>query len=60
MRILVLHSRYRSGSVSGENRVVDDEVRLLRAAGHEVDVYDPISPAENVADLAKAAASNPT
>jgi glycosyltransferase involved in cell wall biosynthesis len=36
MRILVLHSRYLSGALSGENRVVDDEILLLREAGHEV------------------------
>lgn len=41
MRVLVLHSRYLSGPVSGENRVVDDEVRLLREAGHEVNVWSP-------------------
>ena len=33
LRILVLHSRYLSGSTSGENRVVDDEIELLRSAG---------------------------
>jgi glycosyltransferase involved in cell wall biosynthesis len=41
MRVLVLHSRYRSGSASGENRVVDDEARLLAEGGHEVEVFDP-------------------
>ncbi len=41
MRLLILHSRYRSGPVSGENRVVEDEARLLRERGHEVDVYEP-------------------
>lgn len=41
MRILILHSRYRSGSVSGENRVVDDEARLLSDAGHEVEMFAP-------------------
>src|SRR5262245_48971897 len=41
MRVLVLHSRYLSGAVSGENRVVDDEVRLLREGGHEVSVFFP-------------------
>lgn len=50
MRILVLHSRYRSGSASGENRVVDDEVRLLQTAGHAVEAFqpqmDPAGPAE--------------
>ena len=44
IRILVLHSRYLSGAVSGENRVVEDEVALLREAGHEVELWDP-SPA---------------
>lgn len=38
MRVLFLHSRYLSGPVSGENRVVEDEVSLLRGAGHEVGV----------------------
>src|SRR4051794_1113216 len=41
LRVLVLHSRYATGSSSGENRVVDDEVALLRAAGHQVEVYSP-------------------
>ena len=41
MRILILHSRYRSGPASGENRVVDDEARLLSEAGHQVDVFAP-------------------
>lgn len=41
MRILVLHSRYLSGSSSGENRVVDDEIDLLRSTGHEVFPWTP-------------------
>lgn len=41
MRVLVLHSRYLSGPVSGENRVVEDEVRLLRSAGHDVVLWQP-------------------
>src|ERR687888_1684613 len=41
MRVLVLHSRYLSGSVSGENRVVEDEIRLLRNHGHEVVEWTP-------------------
>lgn len=45
MRILILHSRYLSGSTSGENRVVEDETRLLREAGHEVTTWLP-SPTE--------------
>jgi glycosyltransferase involved in cell wall biosynthesis len=41
MRVLILHSRYRSGSASGENRVVEDEARLLTEAGHHVEVFAP-------------------
>jgi glycosyltransferase involved in cell wall biosynthesis len=43
MRILVLHSRYQSGPVSGENRVVQDEVQLLTDAGHQVSLWAPES-----------------
>ena len=42
MRILVLHSRYASGASSGENRVVEDEVELLRGAGHDVQLWAPM------------------
>jgi len=41
VRILILHSRYRSGPASGENRVVEDEARLLAEGGHQVDVFAP-------------------
>ena len=41
MRILILHSRYLSGAASGENRVVEDEARVLTDGGHQVDVWDP-------------------
>ena len=41
MRILIVHSRYLSGAASGENRVVEDEARLLKQAGHDVWVYAP-------------------
>jgi glycosyltransferase involved in cell wall biosynthesis len=41
VRILVLHSRYASGHLSGENRVVADEARLLEQAGHDVRVWAP-------------------
>lgn len=41
MRILVLHSPYLSGPASGENRVVEDELRLLGEAGHDVTRYIP-------------------
>jgi len=33
LRVLVVHSRYLSGPSSGENRVVEDEARLLQEAG---------------------------
>jgi glycosyltransferase involved in cell wall biosynthesis len=41
VKVLVLHSRYASGHLSGENRVVADEARLLEQAGHEVCVWAP-------------------
>lgn len=41
MHVVVAHSRYLSGDASGENRVVDDEIDLLRSAGHEVDAWQP-------------------
>jgi glycosyltransferase involved in cell wall biosynthesis len=41
VRILVLHSRYLSGSLSGENRVVDDEIDILRRGGHDVQLLSP-------------------
>ena len=42
MRIVVVHSRYLSGDLSGENRVVTDEVDLLqRDGGHDVVLYSP-------------------
>lgn len=40
MHILVVHNRYSSAQPSGENRVVDQEVGLLRAAGHQVEVFE--------------------
>ena len=46
MRILILHSRYLSGSLSGENRVVDDEIELLGRAGHDVVSWTPSVPEE--------------
>jgi glycosyltransferase involved in cell wall biosynthesis len=39
MRVLVVHNRYRSEMPSGENRVVDDEVEMLREAGVEVETF---------------------
>ncbi|MFW6691131.1 glycosyltransferase [Streptomyces sp. MAR4 CNX-425] len=40
MHVLVVHNRYGSAQPSGENRVVDQEVRLLRGAGHRVEVFE--------------------
>ncbi len=40
LKILLAHSRYRSGVASGENAVVADEARLLQEAGHEVHVFE--------------------
>jgi glycosyltransferase involved in cell wall biosynthesis len=39
MRILVVHNRYRSSMPSGENRVVDDEVEMLRDAALVVETF---------------------
>jgi hypothetical protein len=41
LRILILHSRYLSGDASGENRVVEDEYRLLKEGGHDVLLWQP-------------------
>lgn len=51
MRILIVHSRYLSGPASGENRVVDDETRLLSEAGHDVHVWQPEPHPGGPADL---------
>ncbi|GGY69909.1 glycosyl transferase [Streptomyces olivaceoviridis] len=40
MHVLVVHNRYSSAQPSGENRVVDEEVELLRSAGHRVEVFE--------------------
>jgi glycosyltransferase involved in cell wall biosynthesis len=42
VNVLVLHSKYATGAASGENRVVEDEVRLLSEAGHSVRVVAPM------------------
>jgi glycosyltransferase involved in cell wall biosynthesis len=39
LRIAVLHNRYVDANPSGENVVVDQEIRVLRAAGHDVVPY---------------------
>lgn len=40
LRILVAHNRYRSEQPSGEDNVVDQEVAVLREAGHQVDRFE--------------------
>jgi glycosyltransferase involved in cell wall biosynthesis len=37
----MLHSRYATGTSSGENRVVDEEAALLRENGHDVELWAP-------------------
>ena len=39
MKVLQVHSRYRSKAPSGENNVVDRESSLLEGAGHQVEVF---------------------
>jgi glycosyltransferase involved in cell wall biosynthesis len=48
VRVLILHSRYATGSSSGENRVVQDEVDLLRSVGHDVVDWSPMPPTGRV------------
>ncbi|MGI5508679.1 glycosyltransferase [Streptomyces sp. CA-106131] len=40
MRVLVVHNRYASAQPSGENKVVDQEVALLRGGGHQVEMFE--------------------
>lgn len=42
-RVLILHNQYRSDAPSGENRVVDQDIRDLIAAGVEVSAHLPSS-----------------
>jgi glycosyltransferase involved in cell wall biosynthesis len=57
MRILILHSQYLSGAVSGGNRVVEDEAAVLRDGGHDVRVLTPSPDAQGVVAQARAGAS---
>jgi glycosyltransferase involved in cell wall biosynthesis len=49
LRVLVVHNRYRSGQPSGEDNVVDQEVELLRSAGHTVGRFERRS--DDIADM---------
>ncbi|MFH9550523.1 glycosyltransferase [Streptomyces sp. NPDC017435] len=40
MHVLVVHNHYASAQPSGENKVVDQEVALLRGAGHRVELFE--------------------
>ncbi|MGW5203824.1 glycosyltransferase [Streptomyces griseoincarnatus] len=40
MHVMVVHNRYASAQPSGENKVVDQEVALLREAGHRVGMFE--------------------
>ncbi|MEU6990147.1 glycosyltransferase [Streptomyces sp. NPDC046465] len=52
MHVLVVHNRYASAQPSGENKVVDQEVGLLRAAGHRVELFERRS--DTIADMSLA------
>ncbi len=56
MHILQIHTRYRQRG--GEDAVVENERRILTAAGHEVDVWSPMNP-ESAVDGAKSLAMAP-
>lgn len=43
MKVLLVHNRYRSGSPSGEDRVVDREAVALREHGHTVQHFERFS-----------------
>jgi glycosyltransferase involved in cell wall biosynthesis len=49
VRVLVVHNRYRTEQPSGEDNVVDQEVELLREAGHRVDRFERRS--DDIADF---------
>ena len=54
MRVLILHSRYLSGAASGENRVVEDEARLLERGDHDVRVWSPSPAGEGLGSRVRA------
>ena len=51
MRVLIAHNRYRSAAPSGENRLVDAEIVLLRDAG--VEVVTMITDSDDIAGRAR-------
>jgi glycosyltransferase involved in cell wall biosynthesis len=52
-KVLVVHNRYRSRFVSGENRMVEQEVELLRRAGDTVVPY--VRESDEIADFGSGA-----
>ncbi|MER6737850.1 glycosyltransferase [Streptomyces puniciscabiei] len=68
MKIAVVHSFYASGQPSGENEAVQDQVRALRAAGHDVELFaahtdqlagDPFYPLRAAARVASGRGNSP-
>lgn len=57
MRILIAHSRYLSGPSSGENRMAEDEAKLLSDAGHDVQLWSPEPDVGSRLDVVKTGAS---
>ena len=57
MRVLIAHSRYLSGSTSGENRMAEDEAKLLADAGHDVKLWSPEPDVGSKFDVVKTGAS---
>lgn len=39
MKVLIVHSRYKNGVLSGENKAVQDQIDCLRASGHDVEEF---------------------
>jgi glycosyltransferase involved in cell wall biosynthesis len=56
MKVVICHNRYRSNSPSGENRVVDNEISLLRETG--VEVIEMIEDSDSIAVGGPMAMSN--
>jgi glycosyltransferase involved in cell wall biosynthesis len=52
VRVLIVHNRYRSAMPSGENRVVDADVSMLRTAGIEVETF--FRESDSIAELGAA------
>ncbi|WP_395154254.1 glycosyltransferase family 4 protein [Ilumatobacter sp.] len=48
MRVVIVHNRYRSENLSGENRVVENDIERLRADG--VEVYPYIRDSDEIAN----------